>query len=441
MSITKSLSISLDLDALLDRLHQLEREGFQVTGVVGATDDTDNFNLITLVEKQDDNLPILEAKQVTTDAPTIKDLADDGETVVDFSDVFVAGPSTQAIVFFRRDPGFTPSANAMIFSGRISTFGGPDDKGVQPNEGLALINSSNVSQFPEFFLPQQPPGTTGLARRLNNTGSHYIACRWVYKKTPVSFLLSHKVTVSFGGKSILAQPVDFGPAIRTGRIADLSDELAADLGVSTDKEIVTVRIPLPPSAQVVPPGAGADVQPAQPGGAAPQPLTDQQVNEPSAFGKFTFREDPDDRGAIIINAPWVKDNIVTVFVPALAGKAEENRRFSGNVECHIKVAPFLVGAFAEIERRNLADRIVSWAGSFVPRHIDRNIKRSLSLHSWGIAFDINEDANEFGHPPAPAGQPGSVVDLVPIFESFGFFWGGNFKTEKDGMHFEFGRLV
>jgi hypothetical protein len=61
--------------------------------------------------------------------------------------------------------------------GKVSWFGGPDDTGVSPDEGLAFIY--DVDDAPHLFLPQQPAGTTGLARRLD-PARPYIACRWNY---------------------------------------------------------------------------------------------------------------------------------------------------------------------------------------------------------------------------------------------------------------------
>ena len=46
----------------------------------------------------------------------------------------------------------------MILKGKCSWFGGPNDKGVSPSEGLAFIYE--LDDAPHLFLPQQPPGTT-----------------------------------------------------------------------------------------------------------------------------------------------------------------------------------------------------------------------------------------------------------------------------------------
>jgi hypothetical protein len=127
--------------------------------------------------------------------------------------------------------------------GKMSTFGGPNDPGVGPDEGLALFDKSDVAANPDIFLPTQPVNTTGEARRLNPDSS-YIACRWDTSATPRSFLRTIKVRVSANGKTEEARPVDSGPDPATGRVADLSPGLATKLGLKTD-DVCTVEIPVP----------------------------------------------------------------------------------------------------------------------------------------------------------------------------------------------------
>jgi hypothetical protein len=123
--------------------------------------------------------------------------------------------------------------------GKASTFGGPNDEGVAADEGLAFIQE--VEQAPYLFLPYQPPGTTGLARRLNPR-VHYIACRWDYEHTPKDMMLDHLALVRAveTGMVMMASPADWGPHEDTGRAADLSPALMEDLGIQTDDEVEVI---------------------------------------------------------------------------------------------------------------------------------------------------------------------------------------------------------
>lgn len=145
-------------------------------------------------------------------------------------------------------------SRAWQVEGRMSTFGGPLDTGVKPTEGLALIEPVHLAdpKLAALFLPAQPRGTSGLARRLDPEAA-YVACRWPYEKLPPAERERWKahlrrsvarVMSARTGRSIEARPVDWGPNEKTGRVADLSPGLARDLGLKTDDQvIVTVTLP------------------------------------------------------------------------------------------------------------------------------------------------------------------------------------------------------
>ena len=153
-------------------------------------------------------------------------------------------------------PGETGlSGRSLTFKGKVSHFGGPDDQGVAPDEGVALIEPNRLDQYPAIkalFLPDQPVGTTGLARRLDPSKA-YIACRWDYTVTPKPWLRTIEVECRANGKSVKARPIDWGPGASTGRIADVSPAVMAALGLATDDEI-EIAVPMPDSGQ--PPETG-----------------------------------------------------------------------------------------------------------------------------------------------------------------------------------------
>lgn len=133
------------------------------------------------------------------------------------------------------DPG--EIVQSAQITGKASIFGGPDDTGVSPSEGLAFI--SDVMEAPHLFLPYQPKGTTGLARRLNPY-VHYIACRWDYDIISKADLrdITVRVRAANSDVELAAFPADWGPHEDTGRVADLSPQLMADLGIETDDTVV-----------------------------------------------------------------------------------------------------------------------------------------------------------------------------------------------------------
>ena len=136
-----------------------------------------------------------------------------------------------------------PSQRLVNFKGTCSWFGGPDDMGVSPDENLAFLFS--VNDAPTLFLAEQPPGTTGLARRLDPE-TFYVACRWDYDVTSKEMLANQDLfaVVKANGLLFLARPSDWGPhEEKTGRAADLSPGLMDALGINTD-DYVEVYYPV-----------------------------------------------------------------------------------------------------------------------------------------------------------------------------------------------------
>jgi N-acetylmuramoyl-L-alanine amidase len=142
-------------------------------------------------------------------------------------------------------PPEPPEGVLFYAEGTCSWFGGPADTGVSPAEGLAMWYEPQ--ECPWLMLEKQPPGTSGMARRLD-PGVFYLACRWDYDVTskemlrgPQMALVTNKTT----GVSRLAHVADWGPhEEQTGRAADLSPGLMDNLGLDTDDE-VTVVYPYP----------------------------------------------------------------------------------------------------------------------------------------------------------------------------------------------------
>jgi hypothetical protein len=123
-----------------------------------------------------------------------------------------------------------------------------------------------------------------------------------------------------------------------------------------------------------------------------------------------------------IQPRWVDRNIVTTEVPLL-----------GTITCHRKLIPMVRAALYEIVERGLGREIKVYSGCWASRTIARSPTAPPSYHAYGAAIDINAPQNPYGS------KPTMNREIVRIFESHGFNWGGDFLI-PDGHHFEFWRL-
>lgn len=64
---------------------------------------------------------------------------------------------------------------------------------------------------------------------------------------------------------------------------------------------------------------------------------------------------------------------------------------------------------------------------------DNSAHPALSLHSWGLAIDLNVADNP-QYSTRRDKQPKEIIDC--LCGRHGFFWGADFKKNKDPMHFE-----
>lgn len=144
-------------------------------------------------------------------------------------------------------------------------------------------------------------------------------------------------------------------------------------------------------------------------------------------------------GALVASAAWEARALVRVEVPWPHPPGV----------LKIKVHRLAADVFGDLFRRwfeaGLLPHLLTFDGTHNPR-MKRGHETSLdmvnvSTHAFGAAIDLNARQNPFGKPPAAAGKPGSLVELVPIAHACGFVWGGHFSTaRRDGMHFELGVL-
>lgn len=99
--------------------------------------------------------------------------------------------------------------------------------------------------------------------------------------------------------------------------------------------------------------------------------------------------------------------------------------------CNKDIIEPLTQAFKNLISRGKVSELKTFDGCFNIRK--KRGLNSMSLHSWGIAIDVNAAWNALG------AQPTLSPEFVKCFTDAGFVWGGNFKR-KDGMHFELANI-
>jgi peptidoglycan hydrolase-like protein with peptidoglycan-binding domain len=106
-----------------------------------------------------------------------------------------------------------------------------------------------------------------------------------------------------------------------------------------------------------------------------------------------------------------------------------------SVTLHEKMVPIMKACLEDARKKDLLKHIKTFDAmypGFVRNKRDAITGKELqppqpSVHSWGIAFDIN-----------PNPRPGKVhPDLVKHFKDWGFTWGGDFSSNFDPMHFQY----
>lgn len=155
-------------------------------------------------------------------------------------------PATTAASESRSAPVIDQQPKLPAAHGKLGIFGGPKDRGIKPEDKLAL--------------PTGPHGVYERVRSLNPRG-FYCAMRWNYHVehlTPeeVKRWWANKkllVTNKKNGNSVVVRAVDFGPHENTGLDISISpgaaNALEVEIGDEVDITLADPKDPLGPSSQ------------------------------------------------------------------------------------------------------------------------------------------------------------------------------------------------
>lgn len=101
------------------------------------------------------------------------------------------------------------------------------------------------------------------------------------------------------------------------------------------------------------------------------------------------------------------------------------------IYCNKDLIPAATKAFQNLKDSGAYNFLKTYDGCF-------NIRKkrgltSMSIHSWGLAFDFNAFENQLNQ------KPNMHPLVVKCFKDAGFDWGGDW-TRLDGMHFQLSKI-
>lgn len=124
--------------------------------------------------------------------------------------------------------------------------------------------------------------------------------------------------------------------------------------------------------------------------------------------------------------PELQNSMILWALPA----KYRNCNLPERIYCHELMPQYLTMAFDKLIETGAIKELVEWNGCFNIRK--KKGAKTMSLHSWGLAIDVNAKYNQFG------GKSNLSSVFVGCFKSSGFDWGGDW-FKPDPMHFQLKR--
>lgn len=137
------------------------------------------------------------------------------------------------------------------------------------------------------------------------------------------------------------------------------------------------------------------------------------------------------------SAAQMQQYLVTITVPIVSSKGAESTM---TLRVHKMLANEYIAIFKEMKAIGFPVR-ASDTAAYVWRTMATNGSK-ISYHSYGSVVDLNWNSNPLVYHGTGAYRPGSdpysvTQQVVNIWKKHGFYWGGDWKSYKDYMHFTY----
>lgn len=131
-----------------------------------------------------------------------------------------------------------------------------------------------------------------------------------------------------------------------------------------------------------------------------------------------------------LSSEWEREFLTIIQLPFEMKLSWNTDLIVSRMTCHVLLGDIFKQVFQTILDKGLQTDVTTYGGCFTYR--PKRVSNRLSLHSWGIAIDINPVENmqgTIGH---------MNPDIIEVFKNAGFIWGGDWSGKsKDPMHFQY----
>lgn len=167
---------------------------------------------------------------------------------------------------------------------------------------------------------------------------------------------------------------------------------------------------------------------------APHPIL-VETAKPEVNVRTKFPHDDTASLTAFYGKPWQDSSLIAHVIPPF--KMTYDGKPVKSIPFHVKAAPALTSALnriAEVSKTKpgVLVHVSKWSGSGNYRPV-RGSSR-LSTHAFWAAIDFDAGNLPLGRRVPASEMPQEVVDA---FKATGAFWGGDYKSRADPMHFQY----
>lgn len=128
---------------------------------------------------------------------------------------------------------------------------------------------------------------------------------------------------------------------------------------------------------------------------------------------------------------WIVDKVILENFKHVRFSALGTIGFPKKIFINKDFQPVLEKALRNLIARDLTKELKTWDGVFIIR--TKIGLKSMSIHSWADAVDVNQAENQLRMKPKLSDA------FVGCFKDAGCDWGGDWKR-LDGMHFQLAKI-